>query len=127
MEVLNKIPNAPLPIGPYSQAVIANSLLFCSGQIAIDPATGQLVSGGIEEQTDQVLKNLSAILVGAGSSSEKIVMTTIFLTDIAHGKLVNERYGEFVSKSKPPARQTVAVKGLPSGAIVEISVIAEVG
>jgi len=125
MEVLNKIPNAPEPIGPYSQAVIANSLVFCSGQIAIDPQTGKIVAGGIEEQTTQVLKNLSAVLTGAGSSVDKIIMTTIFLTEIDHGKVVNELYKEFVSKTAPPARQTVAVKALPAGAIVEISLIAE--
>jgi 2-iminobutanoate/2-iminopropanoate deaminase len=125
MEVLNSIQNAPSPIGPYSQAVKVGSLLFCSGQIAIDPKTGQLISGGIEQQTDQVLRNLAAVLMGAGSSPEKIVMSTIFLTDIDHGSTVNERYKAFVSKMSPPARQTVAVKALPAGAIVEISVIAE--
>ena len=126
MEVLNNLKDAPSPIGPYSQAVRVGSLLFCSGQVAIDPATGQMVSGGIAEQTDQVLKNLAAVLVGGGSSPEKIAMTTIFLTEIEHGKIVNEKYREFVSKTEPPARQTVAVKALPAGAIVEISVIAEV-
>jgi 2-iminobutanoate/2-iminopropanoate deaminase len=127
MEALNGIKNAPSPIGPYSQAVKVGQLLFCSGQIAIDPVTGQLISGGIEQQTDQVLRNLAAVLLGAGSSPEKIVMSTIFLTDIEHGQVVNQRYAGFVSKMSPPARQTVAVKALPAGAIVEISVIAEVG
>ena len=126
MEVLNNIQNAPTPIGPYSQAVKVGQLLFCSGQIAIDSKTGQLVPGGIEQQTDQVLRNLAAVLLGAGSSPEKIVMTTIFLTEIDHGKVVNEKYKDFVSKLSPPARQTVAVKSLPAGAILEISVIAEV-
>jgi len=126
MEVLNGIQNVPAPIGPYSQAVKVGQLLFCSGQIALDPKTGQMVSGGIEQQTDQVLRNLAATLLGAGSSPEKIVMTTIFLTEMDHGKVVNEKYKDFVSKQSPPARQTVAVKALPAGAIVEISVIAEV-
>jgi len=126
MEVLNGIQNAPTPIGPYSQAVKVGQLLFCSGQIAIDPRTGQIVPGGIEQQTDQVLRNLSAVLSGAGSSPEKIVMTTIFLTEMDYGKVVNEKYGSFVSKHSPPARQTVAVKALPAGAVVEISIIAEV-
>jgi 2-iminobutanoate/2-iminopropanoate deaminase len=127
MEALNGIKNAPSPIGPSAQAVKVGQLLFCSGQIAIDPVTGQLISGGIEQQTDQVLRNLAAVLLGAGSSPEKIVMSTIFLTDIEHGQVVNQRYAGFVSKMSPPARQTVAVKALPAGAIVEISVIAEVG
>jgi 2-iminobutanoate/2-iminopropanoate deaminase len=126
MDVLNGIQNAPAPIGPYSQAVKVGQLLFVSGQIALDPRTAQMVSGGIEQQTDQVLRNLAAVLLGAGSSPEKIVMSTIFLTEIDHGKIVNEKYGAFVSKQSPPARQTVAVKALPAGAIVEISVIAEI-
>lgn len=126
MEVLNGIADVPSPIGPYSQAVRVGQLLFCSGQIAIDPKSGELVAGGIEQQTDQVLKNLAAILSGAGSSTDKIVMTTIFLTDIEQSKIVNEKYREFVSKHSPPARQTVAVKALPAGAIVEISLIAEI-
>jgi 2-iminobutanoate/2-iminopropanoate deaminase len=126
MEVLNGIHNVPAPIGPYSQAVKVGQLLFCSGQIALDPKTGQMVAGGIEQQTDQVLRNLAATLSGAGSSPDKIVMTTIFLTEMDHGKVVNEKYRDFVSKQSPPARQTVAVKALPAGALIEISVIAEV-
>ena len=126
MKVLRQISGAPAPIGPYSAAVVVGELLFCAGQIALIPETGQLVDGGVKEQTEQVLRNLGAVLRGAGSSPEKIAMTTIFLTNIGDGKIVNELYGEFVAKDAPPARQTVAVKELPAGALVEISVIAAV-
>lgn len=125
MEIINNAKGAPKPVGPYSQAVRAGGLLFCAGQIALDPQSGTLVAGGIEEQTKQVLANLKAVLEAAGSSPEKIVMTTIFLADMADGGTVNNLYGEFVSADAPPARQTIAVKQLPLGALVEISVIAQ--
>lgn len=126
MEIITNAPGVPAPIGPYSRAVKAGGLVFCSGQIALsETSTMQLVSEDVEGQTRQVLENLRALLVASGSSWEKVVMTTIFLTDIAHGKVVNELYGQYVSKDAPPARQTVAVKALPMGALVEISVIAE--
>jgi len=124
MQVLREISGAPKPIGPYSAAVTVGNLVFCAGQIALDPQTNQLISGGVAEQTAQVITNLKAVLKAAGSSPEKIAMTTIFLTSMADGKAVNELYSEFVSKEAPPARQTVAVKELPAGALVEISVIA---
>jgi len=124
MQHYKEISGAPKPIGPYSKAVKVGELLFCSGQIGLDPSGGQLVSGGISEQTSQVLKNLNAVLRGAGSSPEQIVMTTIFLTNMADGKTVNELYGTWVSPAFPPARQTVGVAELPMGAIVEISVVA---
>ena len=125
MQIINNAPGAPAPVGPYSQAVEAGSLIFCSGQIGLDPQTGEFVSDSVEEQTKQVLKNLDSVLAHAGSSMEKLIMTTIFLADISDGKVVNEIYASAVSSENPPARQTVAVKDLPLGALVEISVIAE--
>lgn len=124
MDVFREVSGAPKPVGPYSAAVRAGGMLYLAGQIALNPETGTLVDGGIEAETRQVLKNLDAVLRGCGSSPAKIVMTTIFLTEIANGKLVNELYGAFVSAEAPPARQTVAVKALPLGAVIEISVIA---
>lgn len=124
MLILNNAPNVPKPVGAYSQAVDAGGLLFCSGQIGIDPDTGEMVGETVEEQTKQVLKNIQALLTFSGSQMDRIVMTTIFLSDISHGKIVNELYGAAVDPNQPPARQTVAVKDLPLGALVEISVIA---
>lgn len=124
MKVYREISGAPKPVGPYSAAVASNGLVFLAGQIPLDPETGQMVSGGIEAQTAQVLSNIRAVLQGVGSSPEKIVMTTIFLSEIQFGKAVNELYSKFVNLDLPPARQTVAVKDLPMGALVEISVIA---
>ena len=125
MQVLKRIEGAPSPVGEYSAAVISNGMVYCSGQIALDPETGEFVSGGVKEQALQVLKNVAAVLKGAGSDFSKVAMTTIFLADISDAKVVNELYGEVVNSSAPPARQTVAVKDLPLGALVEISVIAE--
>lgn len=124
MEIINNAPNVPKPVGPYSQAVIANGLIFTAGQVGIDPVTEKMVSGGIEAQTARVLKNLEGLLIFCGSSFDRVVMTTIFLTEITHGKVVNELYGEVVNPLAPPARQTVAVKELPLGALVEISLVA---
>ncbi len=124
MEVMREVKGAPKPVGPYSAAVRANGMVYLAGQIALDPESGVLIGGTVEEQTAQVLKNLDAVLRGCGTEPRKIVMTTIFLTDIADGKVVNELYGRFVNTDAPPARQTVAVKALPLGALVEISVIA---
>lgn len=115
----------PKPVGPYTPAIKSGGLVFCSGQIGINPETGKFVEGGLEAQTSQVLENLKSVLVAAGSSLNRVVMTTIFLTDIAQGKVVNEIYARYVSTALPPARQTIAVKDLPMGALVEISVIAE--
>ena len=116
--------NAPAAIGPYSQAVIAGGLVYTSGQIALDPITGALVGNTIEEQTEQVMKNLGAVLEAAGSSFEKAVKTTCFLSEIASFAAFNEIYGKyFVGK---PARSCVAAKDLPRGALVEVEVIAEV-
>lgn len=114
---------APAPIGPYSQAVEAGGFLFCSGQIALDPATGQIAPGGVPEQTELVMKNIAGVLEVAGLGFENIVKTTIFLTDMADFPAVNEIYGRYF-KSEPPARSTVAVQGLPRGVKVEVEVTA---
>lgn len=114
---------APKAIGPYSQAVKAGGLLFLSGQIPLDPATGEFVSGGITEQTERVMDNIAAVLAEAGVGFDAVVKTTIFLTDLANFGVVNEVYGSRFSAA-PPARSTVEVKGLPRGALVEIEVLA---
>ena len=116
-------PNAPSPIGPYSQAVVAGNLLYVSGQIAIDPSTNELINGTIEEETDRVMKNLEAILHEAGTDFNHVVKTTIFLIDMALFAKVNEVYGSYFSANYP-ARETVAAKGLPKNVNVEISMIA---
>lgn len=114
---------APAPIGPYSQAVQAGNMLFISGQIAIDPATNQLISGGITDEAQQVMKNLEAVLKTAGFTFENVVKTSIFLSDMNLFSEVNEVYGSYFN-SDFPARETVAVLGLPKNVNVEISVIA---
>jgi 2-iminobutanoate/2-iminopropanoate deaminase len=114
---------APAPIGPYNQSVKANGFLFVSGQIAIDPKTGNIDATSIEEETQQVMKNLAAILTEAGLSFEAVAKTTIFLTDMAHFGVVNEVYAQYF-EGNHPARETVAVKGLPKNVNVEISMIA---
>lgn len=121
-----KSDRAPEPIGPYSQAVCVGELVFCSGQIPIDPATGELVSGGIETQTRQVIDNLAHVLSAAGTTWQHVVKTTIFLTDLGDFTVVNRVYGERVGPV-PPARSTVQVAALPKGAAVEIDVIAHLG
>ncbi|HVI48315.1 MAG TPA: RidA family protein [Chitinophaga sp.] len=115
--------NAPAPIGPYNQAVKAGNLLFVSGQIPLNPATGELVKSGIVDETHMVMKNLEAILKEAGLSFNNVVKTTIFLTDMNTFPQVNEVYGSYFSGNYP-ARETVEVAGLPKGVNVEISVIA---
>ena len=117
---------APDAIGPYSQAVTANGFVFTSGQIPIDPATGQFVPGGIAEQTQQVLKNLSAVLEAAGSSLEQVVKTTVFLADMQDFTAMNEVYATFFG-AEPPARSTVQAARLPRDARVEIDVVALAG
>ena len=114
---------APAPIGPYSQAVQTGNMLFISGQISIDPETNQLISGGIKDEAEQVMQNLGALLLKAGFSFENVVKTTIFLSDMNHFAEVNEVYGSYF-KSDYPARETVAVLGLPKNVNVEISLIA---
>ena len=116
-------PNAPAPIGPYSQAVRAGNMLFISGQVAIDPATTEMCTKDIIEETHQVMKNLSIILTEAGMSFGNVVKTTIFLSDMALFSDVNTIYGKYFNGNFP-ARETVSVKGLPKNANVEISMIA---
>ena len=114
---------APGAIGPYSQAVTAGGFVFTSGQIPINPASGQFVSGGISEQTEQVLKNLAAVLEAAGSGLDRVVKITVFLASMDEFAAMNEVYGRFFS-SKPPARATVQAARLPRDARVEIDAIA---
>jgi 2-iminobutanoate/2-iminopropanoate deaminase len=114
---------APQAIGPYSQAVRAGNLVFASGQIPTDPATGEFVPGGIAEQTEQVLRNLSAVLEAAGAGLDRVVKTTVFLQDMSDFAAMNEVYARFFT-SEPPARATVAAAGLPRNAKVEIDAIA---
>ena len=115
--------SAPKAIGPYSQAIRANGLVFASGQIPLDPATMQIVEGGIREQTERVLNNLAAVLQAAGSSLDRVVKTTVFLADLADFAEMNETYGRFFGEA-PPARSTVEVARLPRDVRVEIDVIA---
>lgn len=116
--------NAPDAIGPYSQATVVGNIVFTSGQIAIDPASGAVEATDIREQTEQVCKNLSAVLEAAGSSIEKVVKTTCFLSDMGDFAAFNEVYGRyFVGK---PARSCVAVKALPKNVLVEVEAIAEI-
>jgi 2-iminobutanoate/2-iminopropanoate deaminase len=114
---------APAPIGPYSQGVIAGGLLFVSGQIPIDPATDELVEGDIKVQTEQVLKNILAVLKEAKMGPENVVKASVFLADMADFPQVNEVYGKFLGK-EPPARSTIQAAALPKGARIEIDVIA---
>ena len=115
---------APGAIGPYSQAMVVGNLVFTSGQIAIDPQVGDIVAKDVASQTEQVMKNLSAVLAAAGTSMEKAVKTTCFLADIADFAAFNEVYGRYFTMK--PARSCVAAKALPKGALVEVEVIAEI-
>ena len=123
MRTAVKTDRAPGAIGPYSQAIKAGGFVFASGQIAIDPRTGQFVAGGVVEQTEQVLKNLSAVLEAAGSSLSHVVKTTVFLADMKEFTAMNEVYGKFFT-GEHPARATVAAAGLPKDARVEIEAVA---
>lgn len=116
--------NAPAPIGPYSQAVEIDGLIFCSGQIALDSQTGQVVGATVGEQAKKCMTNIQAVLTAADVDFSKVVKTTIFLTDMNDFQAVNEVYGGYF-KENPPARSTVAVAGLPKGVKVEIEVIAK--
>ncbi len=115
--------SAPKAIGPYSQAVIANGLIYSAGQIAFNPATMEVVGGGIKEQTERVLANLRAVLEAAGSGLSKVVKTTVFLVDMADFPAMNEAYAAAFGEHRP-ARSTVAVSALPRGVRVEIEVVA---
>ena len=114
---------APSAIGPYSQGIATEHLVFCSGQIGLDPATGNLVEGGVEAQAERALKNLTAVLDAAGCTFDDVVKTTIFLADIGDFAAVNAVYGRFMP-DPPPARSTFAVGALPKGALVEIEATA---
>ena len=114
---------APAAIGPYSHAIEANGMIFASGQIPIDPATGQFVEGGIQEQTRQALTNARNILQAAGTDMENVIKTTVYLSDINNFAAMNEVYAQFFTEPFP-ARSAVAVKDLPKGALVEIEVLA---
>jgi len=116
-------PLAPAAIGPYSQAIVAGELVFCSGQLGLDPGTGALVEGGVAAQAERALLNLREVLEAAGLSLGDLVKTTVFLADMADFAAVNEVYGRFVG-DPPPARSTVAVAALPKGGLVEIEAIA---
>ena len=116
--------NAPSPIGPYNQAVIANGFMYISGQVGMNPKTGKIIKDTISEETEQVMKNLSSILNEASISFENVVKTTIFLSDMNDFSLVNEVYGKYFEEDTAPARETVQVSKLPLGVNVEISMIA---
>ena len=117
---------APAAIGPYSQGIRRGGLLFCSGQIPLDPATGKIVPGGIEEQTERVLRNLEAVLAAGGASLGTVVKTTVYLVDLADFPAMNAVYARFFGAA-PPARATVQVAKLPAGAMVEIDAVAAAG
>lgn len=117
-------PHAPAAIGPYSQAIRAGNLLFVSGQIPLDPATGSLVTGGVAEQADRVLKNLGAILEAAGASFDRVVKTTVYLADMSEFAAMNEVYGRYFP-SPAPARATIQAARLPRDVRVEIDLIAD--
>ena len=123
MRIPVKTDTAPGAIGPYSQAIKAGGFVFVSGQIAIDPQTEVFLDGGVAEQTEQVLKNLSAVLEAAGSNLNQVVKTTVFLADMKEFGAMNEVYGRFFT-GEPPARATVAAAGLPRDARVEIEAVA---
>lgn len=116
--------DAPAPIGPYSQAIDTGNLIFCSGQIALDPVSGQVVGEDVKTQAEQVMKNIDAVLKAGGLQFKNIVKTTIFLVDMKDFPVVNEVYGKHFSEL-PPARSTIAVSALPKGVKVEIEVIAQ--
>ena len=115
--------DAPQAIGPYSQAIKAGGLVFCSGQIALDPATGTIVAGDVAQQTERVLQNLLAVLAAAGSGLDRVVKTTVFLKNMSDFAAMNEVYGRYF-KTAPPARSTVEAARLPKDVLVEIDVIA---
>lgn len=117
-------PHAPEPIGPYSQAILAGNMLFISGQIAINPSTGELETDELETETHRVMKNLDAVLKAADATFENVVKCSIFLADMNDFGKVNEIYAQYVSKTTPPARETVQVSVLPKNVNVEISAVA---
>jgi 2-iminobutanoate/2-iminopropanoate deaminase len=123
MKKIISTPDAPAAIGPYSQAIRSGNFIFCSGQIPLDPKTGEMVADDIGAQTQQVLDNISSLLKSEGLSLGDVLKTTIFLTDLGSFQIVNEIYGSYFN-NQPPARSTVQVSALPKGAKIEIEVIA---
>jgi len=123
-KIVISTPNAPAPVGAYNQAIVTGNLIFVSGQIPLDPATGELIKGDFKARCKRVLENLEAIVISAGSNNDKIVKTTVFLTDLSKFAEVNETYAEFF-KLDPPARAAVEVSKLPLGVDIEIECIAE--
>jgi len=119
--------SAPVPVGPYSQALVHGDLVFASGQIPLDPRTGARVDGDIEAQTEQVIANLAAVLEAAGSSLMRVVKTTVYVTDLALFARINAVYARHFAGVAPPARATVQVAALPLGAAIEIDAIATIG
>ena len=124
MKKIIKTENAPKPIGPYNQAIIAGNYMFISGQIALNPKNAELITSEIKKETTQVMENLKAILSEASLTFENVVKTTIFLSDMNDFSSVNEIYGSYLNNSTAPARETVQVSKLPVGVNVEISMIA---
>ena len=124
MKKIITTPNAPAPIGPYNQAVLSGNTLYISGQTPIDPSTGNLVSGSIEEETLQVMKNIEAILTAAGATFESVVKASIFVKDMHQFRAINGVYGSFFNAATAPARETIEVANLPMFVNVEISMIA---
>lgn len=115
---------APAAIGPYSQAIVAAGLVHCSGQVGMDPANGELVSGGVVAQAERALENLGAVLEAAGSGRDKVLRCTVFLADMGDFPAINEVYGRFFEGMEPPARACVAVKTLPKNALFEVDCVA---
>lgn len=124
MKTIITTPNAPAPIGPYNQAVLKGNMLYTSGQIAIDPNTGNLVTDDIKTETKQVMENLKAILTEAKMTFENVLKTTIFISDMHNFAAINEVYGCYFNEATAPARETVEVANLPKFVNVEISVVA---
>jgi 2-iminobutanoate/2-iminopropanoate deaminase len=117
-------PNAPAPIGPYNQAVLKGDTLYTSGQIAIDPATGELITTSIEAETEQVMQNMKAVLTAAGMTFENVVKTSIFIMNMTDFGAINAVYGSYFNEKTAPARETVQVACLPKNVNIEISMIA---
>jgi 2-iminobutanoate/2-iminopropanoate deaminase len=127
MKTIIKTTSAPAPIGPYNQAVLAGQTLYVSGQIALDPNTGELLKGSIEAETELVMKNIQAVLEAAGANFSNVVKSSIFVADMAQFSRINEVYGAYFDAETAPARETVEVANLPKYVNVEISVIAYLG
>lgn len=125
MKKIINTPNAPAPIGPYNQAILVNGTLYVSGQIALEPSTNELITTDVVEETQQVMKNLEAILQGADMSFEDVVKCSIFIKDMGYFGAVNRVYGEYFDEKTAPARETVEVSNLPKNVNVEISCIAQ--